>query len=125
MLKNSSCNNCKKIIQKDGKFMCIDDKTLYGYPRFTQINLDGKVTSFSYDSDDDSYDECSNCKLIKWFEIRFGSFFKEGNIPILNLILETAEDTFNIKFTNENTKSLRIKEYLSNIYNIYLQEYKE
>ena len=56
MSKNTSCNECQNVIKKEGDFINQDDKTLYGYPRYYQTNLEGKTTTFSYDSDEDEYD---------------------------------------------------------------------
>lgn len=121
MSKNTSCNECKKTIKKEGDFIHKDDKTLYGYPRFYQTNSDGTHTTFSYDSDEDEYDLCYNCKLDNWFELKFGDCFKDGYIPIRNSILDDAEETFNLNFSSENQNQIRIKTYIMNIYESYLE----
>ena len=123
MSKNTSCNECQNVIKKEGDFINKDDKTLYGYPRYYQTNLDDKTTTFSYDSDEDEYDLCYNCKLDTWFENNFGDSFKIGDIPICNYILEEAKKTFNLNFTNEN--QTRIKNYIINIYEKYLEDDKQ
>ena len=94
MSQNTSCNECQNVIKKEGDFIHQDDKTLYGYPRYSQINADGTQTTFSYDSDEDEYNLCSNCKLDTWFEINFGDSFKEGNIPVYDSVLKEAENSF-------------------------------
>ena len=123
MSLNTNCNECQKIIKKEGVFIHKDDETLYGYPRFSQTNSDGTHTTFSYDSDEDEYDLCYNCKLNNWFELKFGDCFKEGYVPVRNIILDEAEETFNLNFTNENQNQIRIKNYITNIYLKYLEDY--
>ena len=46
MSQNTSCNECQNVIKKEGDFIHQDDKTLYGYPRYSQINADGTQTTF-------------------------------------------------------------------------------
>ena len=120
MSQNTSCNECQNVIKKEGDFIHQDDKTLYGFPRYFQTNSDGTQTTFSYDSDEDEYDLCSNCKLDTWFEINFGDSFKEGNIPVYDSVLKEAENTFNLNFKDKN--QTKIKNYIINIYAKYFKE---
>ena len=120
------CEKCKRIIKINGSFFCEDDETLFGYPRWNQINADGTQTTFSYDSDEDEYNTCYSCKLNEWFKGNFESVFHDGNIPITKDILDNAEKTFNLTLDSSSSrKEIKIRDYISHIYEKYIEEQEQ